>query len=112
MSEFSGVVQMAQWVDACSAGDVKTEDVIRFDHGGRTFAIYRSPGDEFFATDGLCTHESVHLCDGFVMDHTIECPKHNSQFDYRTGEVLGLPACIDLKTYKTKVENGRVFLEI
>ena len=46
---------MAQWVDACSVGDVKTEDVIRFDHGGRTFAIYRSPGDEFFATDGLCT---------------------------------------------------------
>jgi 3-phenylpropionate/trans-cinnamate dioxygenase ferredoxin component len=112
MSEFSGVVKVAQWIDACSADDVQAEDVIRFDHGGRTFAIYRSPIDEFFATDGLCTHESVHLCDGFVMDHTIECPKHNAQFDYRTGRVLALPACIDLKTYRTKVENGRVFLEI
>jgi 3-phenylpropionate/trans-cinnamate dioxygenase ferredoxin component len=38
--------------------------VIRFDHGGRTFAIYRSPDDAFFATDGLCTHEQVHLADG------------------------------------------------
>ena len=35
---------MADWVEACGVDDVEEEDVIRFDHGGRTFAIYRSPG--------------------------------------------------------------------
>ena len=40
----------------------------------RTFAVYRSPDGEFYCTDGLCTHESVHLADGFVMDYEIECP--------------------------------------
>ena len=103
---------MAQWIDACGTGDMAKEDLIRFDHGGGTFVIYRSPEDDFFCTDGLCTHESVHLCDGLVMDHTVECPKHNAMFDYRTGEAVRMPACIDLKTYKTKVENGRVFVEI
>ena len=55
---------MSNWVEACSADDIDEEDVIRFDQGGRTFAIYRSPDDRFFATDGLCTHEQVHLSDG------------------------------------------------
>ena len=76
---------MADWIDACAADDVEEEDVIRFDHGGRTFAIYRSPDDDYFATDGLCTHEQVHLPDGLVMDDIIECPKHNGRFNYKTG---------------------------
>jgi 3-phenylpropionate/trans-cinnamate dioxygenase ferredoxin reductase subunit len=77
---------VADWVVACSVDDIEEEDVLRFDHEGRTYAIYRSPDGDFFATDGLCTHESVHLADGLVMDNIIECPKHNGRFDYRTGE--------------------------
>jgi len=100
------------WVDACSTDDIETEDVIRFDHGKKTYAIYRSPDDEFFCTDGLCTHEEVHLADGIVMDYEIECPKHGSVFDYRSGEVDNPPACVNLNTYATKVEGGRVFVEI
>lgn len=103
---------MAQWVDACGVGDVEEEDLIRFDHGDRTFAIYRSPADEYFCTDGLCTHEAVHLEDGLVMDFVIECPKHNGRFDYRTGEALRSPACEALGTYAVKVEAGRVWVEI
>jgi 3-phenylpropionate/trans-cinnamate dioxygenase ferredoxin component len=103
---------MAQWVVACGANDVDEEDVIRFDHGGRTFAIYRSPDDEFYATDGLCTHEHVHLADGLVMDNIIECPKHNGRFDYRTGAAKGAPVCINLKTYPVKVESGKVLIDI
>lgn len=103
---------MSQWIDACAPNDVEAEDVIRFDHGARTFAIYRSPDNEYFCTDGLCTHESVHLCDGLVMDNLIECPKHNGQFDYRTGEALRAPPCINLKTYPVRVENGRVLIEV
>ncbi|TIU61282.1 MAG: Rieske family ferredoxin, partial [Mesorhizobium sp.] len=76
---------MSDWVEACAAGDIDEEDVMRFDHGGRTFAIYRSPDDEYFATDGLCTHEKVHLAGGLVMDDIIECPKHNGRFNYKTG---------------------------
>ena len=100
------------WIEACDADEVEAEDVIRFDRGGRTFAIYRSPDDEYFATDGLCTHERVHLADGLVMDNIIECPKHNGRFDYRTGEAMGGPVCVDLKTYKVKVEGGKLLVEL
>ncbi|WP_105386546.1 MocE family 2Fe-2S type ferredoxin [Neorhizobium alkalisoli] len=100
------------WVRACATSDVDEEDVIRFDHAGSTYAIYRSPDDEFFATDGLCTHERVHLADGLVMDNIVECPKHNGRFDYRTGAAKGAPVCVNLRTYATRVDGGDVFIEI
>ena len=101
---------MAEWIDVCAADEVELEDVIRFDHAGRTFAIYRSPDDAYFATDGLCTHERVHLADGLVIDDTIECPKHNGRFNYKTGQAKGAPVCVDLRVYPVKVEGGRVML--
>ena len=103
---------MADWIDVCGSDEIDEEDVMRFDHGGRTFAVYRSPEDEYFATDGLCTHEKVHLSGGLVMDDIIECPKHNGRFNYKTGASRGAPACVDLKTYPVKVEAGRVLIAI
>jgi 3-phenylpropionate/trans-cinnamate dioxygenase ferredoxin subunit len=103
---------MPEWIVACAVDDVDEEDVIRFDHDGRTFAIYRSPDDGFFATDGLCTHEKVHLADGLVMDDIIECPKHNGRFNYKTGAAKGAPVCVNLQTYPVKVEAGKVMIEI
>ena len=100
-----------KWVEACLREDIGVEDVIRFDHGGRTFAIYRSPADKYYATDGICTHEQALLADGLVLGNIIECPKHNGRFDYRSGHAKGAPVCVDLKTYPVKIEAGRVFID-
>ena len=103
---------MADWIRVCAVADIDLEDVMRFDHGGRSFAIYRAPRDGFYATDGLCTHEQAHLADGLVMDNIIECPKHNGRFDYRTGAAKGAPVCVNLKTYAVKVEGDNVLLDL
>lgn len=103
---------MPTWIAACNVGDIDAEDVMRFDYGGRTFAIYRSPDDVYYATDGLCTHEKVHLADGLVMDHIIECPKHNGRFDYRTGAAKGAPVCVNLKVHEVKIEGGKVMIDV
>ena len=89
---------MAEWVDACAVDDIDEEDLIRFDCGGRSFAIYRDPDGGFHCTDGLCTHEQVHLADGLVLGFVVECPRHNGQFA--------------LATYPAKAENGRVLVLI
>ena len=103
---------MPSWIRACSTEDIDEEDVARFDHDGRTFAIYHSPDGKFFATDGLCTHEQVHLADWLVMGEFIECPKHNGQFNYKTGVAKRAPVCVNLKTYPTRVEAGKVLIQI
>lgn len=103
---------MSNWVEVCGTDEIDAEDLIRFDHDGQTYAVYRSPEDTFHATDGHCTHEKVLLTDGLVMDHIIECPKHNGRFDYRTGEAKGAPVCVNLRTYPVKVEGGSVFIQV
>jgi 3-phenylpropionate/trans-cinnamate dioxygenase ferredoxin subunit len=100
------------WVEVCDIDEIDEEDVMRWDHGGRTYAIFHAPGGDYFATDGLCTHEHVHLAGGLVMDNIIECPKHNGRFDYRTGEAKGAPVCVNLRTYPAKVEGDRVLIEL
>jgi 3-phenylpropionate/trans-cinnamate dioxygenase ferredoxin subunit len=100
------------WTDACATDDIDPEDLIRWDHGGRTYAIYHAPEGTFHATDGLCTHEQVHLCDGLVMGHLVECPKHNGRFDYRTGEAKRAPVCVNLRVWPVRVEGGRVLVEV
>ena len=102
---------MTGWVKVGPLADLGEDDVKRFDLGERTFAIYRA-GGKIYATDGLCTHEQVHLCDGLVMDHVIECPMHNGRFDIRNGRALGAPACVDLKTYPAKVESDAIFIQV
>lgn len=99
------------WIEVCRVDDIELEDVMRFDHGDRTFAIYRAADNRFYATDGLCTHAQVHLAGGFVMGNLVECPKHNGRFDFTTGQAKGAPVCVNLKTYPVKVEAGEVFIQ-
>jgi 3-phenylpropionate/trans-cinnamate dioxygenase ferredoxin component len=103
---------MSEWIPVCNVADVEAEDVIGFRHDGLDYAIYHSPDGMFFATAGNCTHEKTLLCDGLVIENVIECPKHNGQFDYRTGRALGAPVIVDLPVYPVKTEAGIVFLEI
>ncbi|MCD9025404.1 MocE family 2Fe-2S type ferredoxin [Cohnella silvisoli] len=100
------------WIEVCKADEIDEEDVLRFDHEDRTFAVYRTDKDEYYATDGYCTHEKFHLSNGLVMGSTIECPKHNGRFDVMTGQAKRAPVCVDLKTYPVKVENGTVYIEL
>lgn len=102
---------MANWIDACSIEDVDLEDIMGFEHDGVDYAIYRAEDGAFFATAGMCTHEHQLLCDGFVVGGAIECPKHNGRFDFRTGAALTPPAITALRTFPTRVENGRVLID-
>lgn len=103
---------MSNWIEVCAADEIDEEDVLRFDHSGQTYAVYRSPEDKYFATDGLCSHEKIHLADGLVMNDIIECPKHNGRFNYKTGAALGAPVCVNLKTYPVKVEDDTVYIQL
>jgi 3-phenylpropionate/trans-cinnamate dioxygenase ferredoxin subunit len=102
---------MTSWINVCEFDAIDDEDVVRFDHAEKTYAVYRYD-DNVYATDGLCTHEKIHLADGLVMEHVIECPKHNGRFDIRDGRALGAPVCVHLRTWPVRVQDGQVQIDI
>jgi len=102
---------LMRWVAVCGTNEMSVGESRAFEVEGRRIAVYNVDG-EFFATDDTCTHEEESLAEGFLEDHLIECPKHGSQFDLRTGEVLSLPAVLPVRVYPVRVENTRVLVEI
>tara|TARA_Y100000996_G_scaffold359911_1_gene302103 strand:+ start:261 stop:584 length:324 start_codon:yes stop_codon:yes gene_type:complete len=101
----------SNWYFVQNTDGIEDEDVIRFDHEDKTFCIYKLE-DGFYATDGICTHEAVHLEDGLVMDDEIECPMHQGAFNIKSGKAISPPACDDLKTYPVKVEENKIYIQI
>lgn len=100
------------WIEVCAAADLGTEEVIRFDHGNRTYALYRDDDNQLHATDGVCTHGNTHLADGLVKGKIVECPKHNGRFHLIDGSPARTPICRGLATYPLREKNGRLFLNI
>jgi len=100
------------WVEVCVAGFLKPEDVIRFDHEQKTYAIYRTLDGRLCATDGLCTHGRAHLAEGFVKGNLVECPKHNGRFDFTNGSPQRKPACVALQTFPAREHDGKIFLQL
>ncbi len=104
-------IQSNNWILVSEESGVELEDIIRLDHENKTYCIYRLE-EGYYATDGICTHEEVHLEDGLVMDDEIECPMHQGIFNIKTGKAISPPACDDLKTYPVKVEEGKIYIQI
>ena len=68
-------------------------------------------GDALYAVEDRCTHDGESLGEAQVEDCQIVCPRHGSHFCLRTGEALTPPAYEPLRTYRARIENGRVQVE-
>lgn len=100
------------WIEVCADADLGKADVIRFDHGRKTYALYRDEAGTLFATDGICTHGNTHLGDGLVFGGTVECPKHNGRYNLADGSPARAPVCRGLATYPIESRGGRLFLNV
>jgi Na+-transporting NADH:ubiquinone oxidoreductase subunit F len=102
----------AGWIRACAAADLGRADVIRFDQGKRTYALYRDERERLFATDGICTHGNTHLSGGLVKDGIIECPKHNGRYNLIDGSPARTPVCRGLATYPIEDRDGWLWINV
>ena len=102
---------MPSRVQLCKVEDVGIGEVRKIEAGGLTLAVYNLDG-AFYATDDACTHGPGSLSEGFVDGDTIECNFHQGVFNIRTGECVRPPCMIPVKTYRTVVEHGLVYVEV
>lgn len=99
------------WIEVCRTDEIDEKDVLGFECRGEKYAIYNTASG-FYATAGVCTHEAADLSMGLVIDDIIECPMHQGRFHIPTGKAKSAPACVDLKTYAVKIEDGMVLIEL
>lgn len=100
-------------VDVCALADLDDEEGTAFLVAGRRISVVRL-GDDVYAIGDTCSHGEVSLSGGIVDADacTIECPKHGSEFDLRTGAARTLPAVRPVPSYSARVEGGRVLIEV
>jgi 3-phenylpropionate/trans-cinnamate dioxygenase ferredoxin component len=100
-------------VRLCSVEDVKPGEARRFDVDGNRIALVRI-GDDWYAIGDRCSHEDYSLSEGDVWEDEceLECPKHGSTFDLRTGEPQTLPATKPVPVYAVRVDGDDVNVEL
>jgi len=96
-------------VRLCARDDLADGEARRFDVAGSRVALVRI-GQDFYAVGDRCSHEDFSLADGEVLSDEceIECAKHGSTFDLRTGEPCSLPATRAVPVYSVVVEGDDV----
>lgn len=78
----------------------------------RELAIIHRGGD-FFALDGVCTHEGGPLGEGTTDREELVCPWHEGLYTIRTGEANpGADWVTDIKSFPVKVQDGYVWVDL
>ena len=97
----------------CRADELATGEMRLIEVDGRKIGVFNCGGD-FLAIEDRCSHDDGPLAEGpFDPDScTVECPRHGSLFDLRTGRPRTLPAYMPVDTFAIRVEDGTVKLEV
>lgn len=97
----------------CALEDLASGSVRKFDVAGIAVAVVRID-DDVYAIGDICSHAHVSLSEGEVWceEREIECPKHGSTFDLRTGEALTLPATQPVPVFDAGVVDGQIVVTV
>jgi len=102
-----------EWIRVCPEKSLKNGDMLDFDHGDIKILLAKTRG-KLFATDRICTHAYADLSTGIMNEEekTITCPLHLSAFKLDTGVPQNLPAEAPLKTYKVKIQDNAIYIQL
>ncbi len=95
----------------CTVADLPPGSVRSFEVGDELVAVYNIDGT-FYATEAHCTHAAADLGDGILEGEVIECSLHFGAFHVPTGKAVQAPCFTDLKTFRTEVKEGQVFVDL
>jgi 3-phenylpropionate/trans-cinnamate dioxygenase ferredoxin subunit len=99
----------APWADVAAAEEIAEGAPFGARVDGRAVVLVRA-GGVLHALEGVCTHASVLLEEGWLDGGAIVCPMHEAAFCLRTGAALQPPACRALDVYDVREEEGRLLV--
>lgn len=100
-----------EFVDVAPANELPAGERLFMEIDGQPIVVFNI-GGQFFAIADVCSHDDGPVGDGDLNGYEIKCPRHGASFDVRTGQVLSLPAIVDIPAYPTRIVDGQVEIGI
>jgi 3-phenylpropionate/trans-cinnamate dioxygenase ferredoxin component len=98
----------------CKSDELAEGQMRLIDADGRKIGVFRCAGGELMAIEDRCSHDDGPLAEGEfdAASCTVECPRHGSLFDLRSGRPKTLPAYRPVETFEVTLEDDEVKLSI
>jgi len=100
-------------ITVCNVADLPEGQMRLVEVDGRKIGVFNCGGD-MLAIEDRCSHDDGPLAEGEFDAGacTVECPRHGSLFDLRSGRPRTLPAYQPVETFEVLVEGDEVKLEV
>jgi 3-phenylpropionate/trans-cinnamate dioxygenase ferredoxin subunit len=100
-------------IDVCAVSDLPPGARKIIEWEDLEIGVFNLNGD-LLAIEDRCSHDDGPLAEGEidVEKCTVECPRHGSLFDLRTGKPLTLPAYVPVETFPVVIEDDVIKVEV
>jgi 3-phenylpropionate/trans-cinnamate dioxygenase ferredoxin subunit len=104
---------MPEIIDVCTVSELPPGERKLVEWEDLEIGVFNC-GGEYFAIEDRCSHDDGPLAHGELDDErcTVECPRHGSLFDLRTGKPKTLPAYAPVDTFPVHVDDDTIRLEV
>ena len=104
---------MSPLYDICPVEDLPAGEKRLVELDDLEIGVFNCSGT-LYAIEDRCSHDDGELLYGeFDPDEcAVECPRHGSRFDLRTGNPLNLPAYVSIDTFPVMVADGVIRVEV
>jgi 3-phenylpropionate/trans-cinnamate dioxygenase ferredoxin component len=104
---------VAETIDVCPVAELLPGERKLVEWEDLEIGVFNCGGN-LYAIEDRCSHDDGPLAEGeFDPEHcTVECPRHGSLFDLKTGQPKTLPAYVPVDTFPVTIEDETIKLEV
>ncbi len=104
---------MPEPITVCPMSELPPGTMRLVEHEDLEIGIFNCAGT-LYAIEDRCSHDDGPLVEGELdeADCTVECPRHGSRFDLKTGKPLTLPAYVPVDTFSVVIDDDLIKLEV
>jgi len=100
-----------EYLEIAPASELPNGERLFVEIEGKPIVIFNIAG-QFYSIADVCSHDDGPVGEGDIEGYKITCPRHGAEFDVRTGQVMSMPAVVDIPAYPVKILDGMIQIGI
>ena len=104
---------MPEIIEVCPVQELEPGERRLVEWEDLEIGVFNCAGN-LYAIEDRCSHDNGPLAEGEfdAAECTVECPRHGSLFDLKTGRPKTLPAYVPVDTFPVIIEDEKIKLEV